>query len=185
MDPMTWTCHICGAERPDALIAVHSFDCSAAYGFPPGTIRRNIRYCVDRDDCRRAATEPTVRPPLPINIAAQCNVKIAAQQVVDVGRPGDARVTGRPTPEKESEPTPGPWTAQAASCGHGFDIYGSGGEEIAVGNGTGCIWNEANARLLAAAPELRLRIAQLRAIIERQEQALARWANSNAEPPRG
>jgi hypothetical protein len=56
---LTWTCHVCGDERPDSMIAVAVHDLSADHGMPPGTIQRNVRYCADRRDCIRAAHEPT------------------------------------------------------------------------------------------------------------------------------
>ena len=54
-----WTCHVCGAERPDALISVHKTDRSADFGLPPGTWIENVRYCNDRPEC--VAGAPTVR----------------------------------------------------------------------------------------------------------------------------
>ena len=45
----TWTCHICGEERPDAQISVYS----KPRDFGGGVIaQENIRYCNDREECR-------------------------------------------------------------------------------------------------------------------------------------
>lgn len=51
----TWPCHICGRERPDAMIAVCSTDLSEERGLPAGTMRQNVRYCVDNKTCVEAA----------------------------------------------------------------------------------------------------------------------------------
>lgn len=53
--PLSWTCHICGRERPDADIAVHQTDMSGLRGFPPGTVLHNVRYCVDSPECAAKA----------------------------------------------------------------------------------------------------------------------------------
>lgn len=52
-DTLTWTCHVCGDERPDRAIAVHSrshgtgfCDCHKGYKF-----MENLRYCNDRAEC--------------------------------------------------------------------------------------------------------------------------------------
>lgn len=52
---ITWTCHICGDERPDDRISVVSSDLSAEYGLPPGVMGQNVRYCNDREMCRIGA----------------------------------------------------------------------------------------------------------------------------------
>ena len=49
---LTWTCHVCGAERPDALIGVHSRDVVLGSGV---TARENVRYCLDRPACAEGA----------------------------------------------------------------------------------------------------------------------------------
>ena len=56
---MTWICHICGRERPDSAIAVRSTDTSAEHGFPPGTMKQNVRYCVDLPACVEASKTHT------------------------------------------------------------------------------------------------------------------------------
>lgn len=57
-EPLTWTCHVCKEERPDALIAVATQDTSQKYGLPIGTMKTNVRYCRDRPSCIAAATAP-------------------------------------------------------------------------------------------------------------------------------
>lgn len=52
----TWSCHICGQERPDALIGVLSTDVSSEHNLAAGTMRQNVRYCLDKPTCREAAT---------------------------------------------------------------------------------------------------------------------------------
>ncbi len=51
MRNITWTCHICGEERPDNMIAVHKTDLSSEHGLPPETMQQNVRYCKDKPDC--------------------------------------------------------------------------------------------------------------------------------------
>lgn len=50
-----WTCHICGDDRPDERISVHTTDVSASHDLPPGTMKMNVRYCNDRPKCVAAA----------------------------------------------------------------------------------------------------------------------------------
>ncbi len=52
---LTWSCHICGEERPDARISVVKTDTSDQYGLPLGTVEQNVRYCNDNPDCRQKA----------------------------------------------------------------------------------------------------------------------------------
>lgn len=52
---LTWTCHICNKERPDAFISVISKDISAEHNLPPGTMRQNVRYCSDNPICSSKA----------------------------------------------------------------------------------------------------------------------------------
>jgi len=51
---LTWTCHVCHEERPDAAISV----LSKPLVFPgTGVIAtQNIRYCNDRAACKEGAT---------------------------------------------------------------------------------------------------------------------------------
>ena len=55
---MTWTCHVCKKNRPDAAISVYKTDISAKYSLPSGTMSHNVRYCNDNPDCVSKA--PTV-----------------------------------------------------------------------------------------------------------------------------
>jgi len=47
MDNLTWTCHICREERPDARISVWT----KPLGLPGVEGTQNIRYCNDRQEC--------------------------------------------------------------------------------------------------------------------------------------
>lgn len=51
MPSLTWTCHVCGEERPDEKISVYSRD-HVRNGVP---IRENVRYCNDRPECAEGA----------------------------------------------------------------------------------------------------------------------------------
>lgn len=51
MNGLSWTCHACGEERPDALISVFTRDLSPGYNLPSGTMKQNLRYCNDRPKC--------------------------------------------------------------------------------------------------------------------------------------
>ena len=48
---VTWTCHICGEERPDSKVSVCSTDLSEEHKLPKGTMVQNVRYCNDRKNC--------------------------------------------------------------------------------------------------------------------------------------
>ena len=52
---ITWTCHVCGEERPDDKISVFKRDISAENNLPPGCATENIRYCNDRSACSERA----------------------------------------------------------------------------------------------------------------------------------
>ncbi len=57
---LTWTCHICGKERPDAKISVLSKPLIIS-----GRIcgEQNIRYCNDNPGCReKAKTKKWIEP---------------------------------------------------------------------------------------------------------------------------
>jgi len=54
-DELTWTCHVCGDERPDELIAVHKTRWLRADRI---VVQTNVRYCADRPACLAGA--PTV-----------------------------------------------------------------------------------------------------------------------------
>lgn len=56
-ETLTWTCHICGEERPDAMISVESHK-----RVIPGTNQKvieNVRYCNDKAECTSAAPKYT------------------------------------------------------------------------------------------------------------------------------
>lgn len=55
MEGLSWTCHICGRERPDTVIKVYTRDVSEKYNLPVGTMRENIRYCGDSVVCQKGA----------------------------------------------------------------------------------------------------------------------------------
>jgi len=52
----TWKCHVCGRERPDALISVHKNERELAPG-SPGT--ENVRDCNDSPSCIDGAKDVT------------------------------------------------------------------------------------------------------------------------------
>lgn len=59
---LTWTCHICGAERPDEKISVHHRPLPGKLGEWGG--RENIRYCNDDYRCYLGALDFTHLPSL-------------------------------------------------------------------------------------------------------------------------
>jgi hypothetical protein len=62
----SWTCHVCGREQPDAVIAVRKTDRSAEWKMPPGTFVENVRYCSDQPACVEGSkTHRFVDPPTP------------------------------------------------------------------------------------------------------------------------
>lgn len=71
MDDLTWRCHVCGAERPDARISVHITDLSAQHGWPPGTFTENTRYCNDRPACAAGAALVPLRTALNTPVAQE------------------------------------------------------------------------------------------------------------------
>lgn len=50
---LTWTCHVCGAERPDDKISLASATFPVADGRSEGAVQ--LRYCNDRTECKAAA----------------------------------------------------------------------------------------------------------------------------------
>lgn len=50
-DEMTWVCDVCGDVRLDRFISVHTIDISTDLKLPPGTAKRNFKYCNDRQEC--------------------------------------------------------------------------------------------------------------------------------------
>lgn len=55
MDSITWACHICKRVRPNDAISVHQTDVSLVNDLPLGTMKHNVRYCNDNQDCIDAA----------------------------------------------------------------------------------------------------------------------------------
>ena len=52
---LVWTCHVCGKERPDDKISVHSH--TVIKNDIP--ITENIRYCNDNPECVKGAEKIT------------------------------------------------------------------------------------------------------------------------------
>lgn len=60
MEDLTWTCHVCGEERPDEFISVYT----RVRDDMPFEMQENIRYCNDRDSCAVSAPNTyLVNPP--------------------------------------------------------------------------------------------------------------------------
>lgn len=53
---LTWTCHICGKERPDDKISVYSRIITLERNVP---LQENVRYCNDNPDCIEGAKAKT------------------------------------------------------------------------------------------------------------------------------
>lgn len=51
---LTWTCHVCGEERPDPCIGVLSRDRPTDLGV---RVRENVRHCNDRRECAEGAKD--------------------------------------------------------------------------------------------------------------------------------
>jgi len=51
LGPPTWTCHVCGKERPDDKISVYS-QTTMEHGVE---IQQNVRYCNDNPKCVEGA----------------------------------------------------------------------------------------------------------------------------------
>lgn len=47
-DELTWTCHVCGDERPDSAIDVFKTKRTLDGGIE---VQTNVRYCNDRPTC--------------------------------------------------------------------------------------------------------------------------------------
>lgn len=56
----TWTCHVCGDERPDENIAV----LRSHKRFGTVVLSQNVRYCVDRLECAEGAAHVDFLPGL-------------------------------------------------------------------------------------------------------------------------
>jgi hypothetical protein len=50
---ITWTCHVCGEERPDQAIGVHTSHLTSPRGV---ALIHNVRYCTDRPGCAAGVT---------------------------------------------------------------------------------------------------------------------------------
>jgi hypothetical protein len=50
--PLSWTCHVCGRERPDQFISVFQKSI-ILFGDTPAT--QNVRFCNDRAECAKTA----------------------------------------------------------------------------------------------------------------------------------
>lgn len=60
---LTWTCMVCGADRPDSAIAVaHRPIRGLEQSFP--RTRTNVRHCADRPSCVKEANAEGPWPPL-------------------------------------------------------------------------------------------------------------------------
>lgn len=53
MRDLTWTCHVCGDERPDERISV--FSSQQLFGTTGVMMTQNVRYCNDRPACIEGA----------------------------------------------------------------------------------------------------------------------------------
>jgi hypothetical protein len=60
-DDVTWLCHVCGDERPDAVIAVSHQPVAGMEELFPDLAHFNVRYCTDRPVCVLVASRPDWR----------------------------------------------------------------------------------------------------------------------------
>jgi hypothetical protein len=120
MRTLTWTCHVCGDERPDEAISVHK-NLAVLGGI---TITQNIRYCNDRPGCAAGAPDVSF---LPRTRGAEVSWKlIVVYQRADdlddeiekvVGTPSVAAGTWLATGERDLEfPMPSEADAEAAAA---------------------------------------------------------------------
>lgn len=59
-DALTWTCHICKEERPDAKISVLTKPVENEWAkLVGGKVEQNVRYCNDRPSCIEGAKSYT------------------------------------------------------------------------------------------------------------------------------
>jgi hypothetical protein len=56
-EPITWTCHICGDRRPDHFISVAHRKVDMTPTGHRQVVQINARYCNDRSDCLRKASD--------------------------------------------------------------------------------------------------------------------------------
>lgn len=54
---LQFSCHVCGRVWQESDIAVASHDLSDLWGFPAGTVTRNVRYCAHDMECERVARD--------------------------------------------------------------------------------------------------------------------------------
>lgn len=91
-DP-TWTCMVCGDERPDAYIRVRHRPLKGAEknfrehpdAHEPGVMlaRVNLRYCTDRPSCTAVAMEPTSWPPPPLMVKSDDVLALTAAALTE------------------------------------------------------------------------------------------------------
>lgn len=63
LDDITWTCLVCGDDRPDRLISVHTTEIAYPIpGRPDYSITQNVRFCNDRPACVAGAPAVTFFP---------------------------------------------------------------------------------------------------------------------------
>lgn len=58
VEDLTWTCLVCGQERPDAVIGVTYQPVRGLEHVFPDTVRFNVRHCTDRPVCCLIASRP-------------------------------------------------------------------------------------------------------------------------------
>jgi hypothetical protein len=56
-EDLTWTCHVCGKERPDDRISVAHVDVPMKGG---SVVTVNVRYCNDRQACYAGVEETSL-----------------------------------------------------------------------------------------------------------------------------
>ena len=59
---ITWTCEVCGGEKPDREITVTKYDFSHYYDLPADTMQRNVRHCFE-PACIAAAKDESMWAP--------------------------------------------------------------------------------------------------------------------------
>jgi hypothetical protein len=60
---LTWTCRVCGQQRPDAKISVYTQDTSLVFGFTEeGMMQQNVNYCNDNKYCQQHAPDQVRLP---------------------------------------------------------------------------------------------------------------------------
>lgn len=53
--PDSWTCQVCGKDRPDQFIGSKIADISDLFNLTEGTVMQTIRYCLDSNFCCQMA----------------------------------------------------------------------------------------------------------------------------------